>query len=131
MNWKKAGFWGATVLGAFVLVGGGIGDVLLIDPVIEMMNNLEYPHYLARIIGFWKILGGLAIVAPGFRRVKEWAYAGIFFDLTGAFVSHLAVGDGFADTVASLVILGLVTASYVLQDARKEPWKQTVSIQHA
>ena len=71
----------------------------------------------------WKVLGAIAIVVPGFPRLKEWAYAGIFFDLTGTFVSHLAVGDGAAQAAPPFVIAIIMIASYVLRGARDEEWK--------
>ena len=123
MNVKKLGYWIATVLVAFVMVGGGVADFLLIEPVRETMDHLGYPHYFARILGAWKVLGGIAIVVPGLARLKQWAYAGIFFDLTGAFLSHLAVGDGPADFAPPVVITLILIASYALMDTRDEPWR--------
>ena len=60
--------------------------------IIDALTHLGYPAYLAKILGTWKLLGVVALLAPGFRRVKEWAYAGFFFNLTGATLSHLASG---------------------------------------
>ena len=61
--------------------------------MIEGMAHLGYPAYFAAILGFWKVLGSIALVVPRFPRLKEWAYAGIFFDLTGAAVSHAVCHD--------------------------------------
>ena len=119
MDAKKVGYWIATAVVALAMIAGGGADFLLIEPVRETMDHLGYPHYFARILGFWKVLGGIAIVVAGFRRLKEWAYAGIFFDLTGAFVSHLAVGDGVKDFAPPLVLTLLLVASYVLRPARE------------
>ena len=57
------------------------------------MSHLGYPAYFAVLLGVWKVLGGLAILAPRLPRLKEWAYAGMFFDLSGAAISHGSVGD--------------------------------------
>ena len=119
MKTKKAGYWIATAVIALAMIAGGTADFLVIEPVQEQMDHLGYPHYFARILGFWKVLCGIAIAAPGFRRLKEWAYAGIFFDLTGAVASHLAVGDGVADFAPPLVIAMILVASYVLLPARQ------------
>lgn len=119
MNTKKAGYWVTTALVALAMIAGGAADFLVIDPVKETMDHLGYPYYFARILGFWKVLGGIAILAPGFRRLKEWAYAGIFFDLTGALVSHLSVGDGVADFAPPLVLAIFLVASYALLPARE------------
>jgi len=123
MNTTKAIYWLATLVVAFAMIVGGSADFMLIDPVPKVMDHLGYPHYFARILGVWKVLGGVAIMVPGFAKLKEWAYAGIFFDLSGAFVSHLSVGDGAGDFVPPLVIAGLLLVSYMLRDARDELWK--------
>lgn len=123
MNTKKTLYWLATLVVAFAMIVGGSVDLMLIDPVKEAMDHLGYPYYFARILGVWKVLGGVAITVPGFAKLKEWAYAGIFFDLSGAFVSHLSVGDGAGNFMPPLVIAGLLVVSYTLRDARDELWK--------
>lgn len=83
------------------------------------MQHLGYPPYFAAMLGAWKLLGALAIAAPGFPRLKEWAYAGFAFDLIAAAASRAAVGDGAADIVAPLVFLALVVASWALRPASR------------
>ena len=83
--------------------------------VIEAMTKLEYPSYLAVILGVWKVLGGVAVLIPRFPRLKEWAYAGMLFDLTGAAASHAACGDPVGEIVTPLVILGIGMASWALR----------------
>ena len=79
---------------------------------------LGYPIYFMVILGFWKVLGAIAIVAPRYPRLKEWAYAGIFFDLTGAAASCAAVGGygayGF-HVIAPLILTVLTLASWWLR----------------
>ena len=83
-----------------------------------VVPQLGYPMYFFAIIGSWKVLGGIAILVPRFPRLKEWAYAGIFFDLTGAAMSCAAVGGygayGF-HVIAPLLIAGLTVASWALR----------------
>jgi uncharacterized membrane protein YphA (DoxX/SURF4 family) len=84
---------------------------------------LGYPTYFFAILGFWKVLGAIAILAPRFPRLKEWAYAGIFFDLTGAAASCAAVGGygayGF-HVIAPLILVGFTAASWALRpESRK------------
>ena len=84
---------------------------------------LGYPLYFFPILGFWKILGAIAILVPRFPRLKEWAYAGIFFDLTGAAASNAAVG-GYGvyafHILAPLILAGLAVASWALRpESRK------------
>ena len=83
--------------------------------VMATLAHLGYPNYFATILGIWKLLGAIAIVIPRFPRLKEWAYAGFFFDLTGAAASRTFVGDGIADIVAPLGFLVLVAASWALR----------------
>ncbi|MEM8606978.1 MAG: DoxX family protein [Myxococcota bacterium] len=118
MNGKKIGFWLTTVVVALVVAAGGVADFLLIDEVKAGMDHLGYPYYFARLLGTWKVLGGITILAPGLPKLKEWAYAGIFFDLSGAFVSHLSVGDGIDKLAPPVVLIVLLITSYVLRPAR-------------
>jgi len=83
------------------------------------MHHLGYPLYFASILGFWKLAGAIAIVAPGFPRLKEWAYAGFFFNLTAAAASQAAVGGSAADVIAPLVFLALVMASWALRPSSR------------
>ena len=115
----KIGFWLVTVVVAFAMIAGGAADFLLIDDVKAGMDHLGYPHYFARLLGVWKVLGGIAILVPDAPKLKEWAYAGIFFDLSGAFVSHVAVGDGIDKLAPPLVLAVLLVVSYVLKSARE------------
>lgn len=118
MKGKKIGFWLTTALVALAMIAGGAADFLLIDDVKAGMDHLGYPHYFARILGAWKVLGGITILAPGLPKLKEWAYAGIFFDLSGAFLSHVSVGDGIDKLVPPLVLAAALVASYRLRASR-------------
>ncbi len=68
--------------------------------MVDLIVPLGYPLYLMYIIGVWKILGVTAILLPGLKLVKEWAYAGFFFLMTGALVSHLVSGDNSIKGIA-------------------------------
>ena len=93
MNQGKTNtYWIATALMSVGMMGSGVAQVLHAQQMIDLVKPLGYPVYLLSIIGTWKILGVIAILLPGFKLVKEWAYAGFFFVMTGALVSHLAVG---------------------------------------
>lgn len=114
-------YWSATALLVLAFVGGGVADLLHGPAVIEAMKTLGYPAYLATLLGVWKLLGALALLVPGFGRIKEWAYAGMFFDLTGAAFSHAAVGDEASKIVTPLVLTALVVASWALRPASRKP----------
>ena len=81
------------------------------------MEHLGYPAYLLGILGFWMIAAVVALWLPGLDRLREWAYAGIVFQMTGAFVSHLFVGDALGQSIPVLGLLGLAVASYLLRSA--------------
>jgi hypothetical protein len=80
---------------------------------IDVFNMLGYPLYMLPFIGIAKLLGVIAILVPGFPRIKEWAYAGLFFDLTGAVYSGLSVGGFNPQMLVMLVPYGLGTLSYI------------------
>jgi hypothetical protein len=82
------------------------------------LAHLGYPTYFATIIGVWKLLAVTAILAPGLPRLKEWAYARLFFVLSGSATSHTILGDAAGVMVFSLMILGTVLTSCVSQPAR-------------
>jgi hypothetical protein len=78
---------------SFGMLGSGLAQIFNAKEMVDLIVPLGYPLYLLYIIGVWKILGVFVILMPGFKLLKEWAYAGFFFVMTGAFVSHLASGD--------------------------------------
>ncbi len=109
-------YWLTTVLLAFELGLGGVWDVLRLPQVRLLMDRLGYPSYFLLILGVWKLLGTVALIVPRYPRLKEWAYAGAVFDLTGALASHLASGLIETGTFVYLVVmLGVTAASWVLR----------------
>jgi len=112
---KTVGYWICTVLVAFSFLSGGIVDVIKSPPALEGMTRLGYPPYFMVILGVWKVLGAIVMLLPGFALVKEWAYAGMIFDLTGAAASHLSMGDGLGAAVIPLVLTALVAGSWALR----------------
>jgi uncharacterized membrane protein YphA (DoxX/SURF4 family) len=90
---NKIIYWVATVLLSFGMSASGLEQIFHTKEMVDLIVPLGYPIYFLYIIGVWKILGVIAILIPGFKLVKEWAYAGFFFVMTGALISHLASGD--------------------------------------
>ena len=120
MKIRPIAYWVTTALTAFVFLSGGTTDLARPDFLMEGMNKLGYPPYFVLILGVWKVLGGIVVLIPGTPRLKEWAYAGMVFDLTGAAASHAAVGDPAGKIVTPLIICGLVMASWALRpESRK------------
>ena len=90
---NKVIYWVATALLAIGMLQSGIFAVLKTKQWVDLVTGLGYPVYFLTILGIWKILGVIAILIPRFKLLKEWAYAGFFFAMTGALASHLASGD--------------------------------------
>ena len=86
-------YWIFTVLFTVGMFSSGLQQIFRQKDMVDMVGELGYPMYFMTIIGVWKILGVIAVLMPGFKLLKEWAYAGFFFVMTGALISHLAVGD--------------------------------------
>ena len=120
MSMKSIAYWGVTGLLTVILAFSGIGALTKQDFLIEAMQNIRFPLYVMRILGTAYVLGAIAIFAPGFPLLKEWAYAGVVFAMLAAFASHISIGDTFANTAPPFVILLIAGASYVLRpDSRR------------
>ncbi len=119
MKAKPIVYWIMTILVAFFIGPGGATQVAqYLGNPHGVVAQLGYPMYFFAILGVWKMLGAIAILVPRFPRLKEWAYAGIFFDLTGAAASCAAVGGYGAyafHVVAPLIITGFTVASWALR----------------
>jgi uncharacterized membrane protein YphA (DoxX/SURF4 family) len=90
---KMVAYWIVTFLLAAAIMLSGIGQLMQYGGNIELVKNLGYPLYVLTILGIWKVLGAIALVVPGFPRLKEWVHAGIFFLMTGAAISHAFEND--------------------------------------
>jgi hypothetical protein len=110
-------YWTFTVLLVFELAAGSLWNLLQIEWVRVQLNHLGYPLYYTYITGVWQIGGAAAIIAPRFPRLKEWAYAGSFFQFSGAVASHLLAGDGVEAWRPPLVFLMFVIVSWALRPA--------------
>jgi uncharacterized membrane protein YphA (DoxX/SURF4 family) len=118
MKTKSIAYWITTILVAGSIGSGGMAQVAHLQQNVDGFTRiLGYPAYFVTVLGVWKVLGAIAILVPRFPRLKEWAYAGIFFDLTGAAASWAAVGgpDEPFHIVAPLVIAGFCVASWALR----------------
>lgn len=112
-------YWIITGIFAAFMFSTAIPDILNSPEAVDFMSTkLGYPLYFTPFIGYAKILGSIAIVVPGYPRIKEWAYAGLFFDLFGATYSNIAVGGFEAGTLFMLVFFAFFFASYILYHKR-------------
>lgn len=109
---NKIIYWVATIFLSFGMLAGGIQQMLQIFGYNEIVTRLGYPLYMLFILGVWKILGVIAILLPKQPLLKEWAYAGFFFVMTGAAISHLAMKEPFVEVVPSLILLIAIIISW-------------------
>ena len=108
-------YWIATILVALVLISGGWWMMSNSRLSVDQNPLLGFPAYFWQLLGFWKILGGIAILVPRFRLIKEWAYAGIVFNMTGATAARVLTSDSTAHIIAPLVIFGITLLSWMLR----------------
>jgi uncharacterized membrane protein YphA (DoxX/SURF4 family) len=111
-------FWIFTALFCAFMLTSTIPNILSAPEWVDVFNQLGYPLYMLPAIGVAKLLGIIALLVPGFPRIKEWAYAGFFFDLTGAVYSGLAVGGFNPLMLVMLVPYVLGTLSYLFHHKR-------------
>jgi hypothetical protein len=117
---NKIIYWIATIWLAFGMLVTGIVQLIKMQEEVDMMTHLGYPHYFLTILGIWKIAGVIAVLVPKFPLVKEWAYAGFFFAMSGALFSHIASGDGAKDFFGPTLLLVLTVVSwYFRPESRK------------
>ena len=111
---KKIGitYWVFTAFAGALMLMAAIPDLLQVPGARGVIAHLGYPDYLLLFLGVAKLFGVAALLVPRFPRLKEWAYAGLSFDLVGAFYSHLSVGDGPGNWLFSIIGLALVIGSY-------------------
>lgn len=116
---NKIIYWIATLWLSLGMVSTGLVQLLKRKEEIDLMARLGYPDYFLTILGVWKILGVVAILVPRFPVVKEWAYAGFFFSMTGATFSHIASGT-LNEIYPSLLLLTLTIVSWYFRPAERK-----------
>ena len=111
---KTIGYWVTTGILVFCMTGG-IFELLSVKATIDGIIRLGYPPYIIPVLGLGKVLAILAILWPGVPRLKEWAYAGIFFNMMGAFASHVAHHDPAWSLAVTVTIAAITLASWALR----------------
>ena len=122
MNVKRIVYWIATIIIGSETLAGGLTDLLhgramiVAGPyVLDIIKHLGYPEYVLVILGIWKVLGGIVLFVPGLPRLKQWAYAGIFFELTGAAASWALHGDPVKEWISPSALAVVALVSWALQ----------------
>lgn len=117
---NKIIYWIATVWLALGMLSTGIVQLIKMDEEVVIMKDLGYPLYFLTLLGIWKLLGVVAVLAPKFPVLKEWAYAGFFFAMSGAVFSHLAVGDSAITFFGPCLLLALTVVSWYFRPADRK-----------
>ncbi len=116
----KIVYWIATIWLSLGMVSTGFVQIIHLEEEATKMKALGYPLYFLTIIGIWKILGVVAVIVPKFPLLKEWAYAGFFFVMSGAIFTHLAVGDKAVEFFGpSLLLILTIISWYFRPNERK------------
>lgn len=117
---NKIIYWIATIWLALGMTSTGLVQLMRNEQDVELMGRLGYPAYFLTILGAWKLLGVVAVLVPRFPLVKEWAYAGFFFAMTGAVFSHFASGSEAAEFFGPTLLIVLTIISwYFRPDSRR------------
>lgn len=117
---NKIIYWISTVWLSLGMVSTGLVQLLKTKEEVAMMTHLGYPGYFLIILGVWKILGVIAVLIPGFPVLKEWAYAGFVFAMSGALFSHFACGDGALEFFGPTLLLILTGISWRFRPADRK-----------
>lgn len=122
---NKIIYWVATLWLALGMVSTGIVQFIKMKEEVEKTSlHLGYPTYFLTIIAVWKLLGVVAILIPKFPLVKEWAYAGFFFVMSGAIFSHIAMGDEAKEFLGPTLLIVLTVLSWYFRPADRKLFNQ-------
>lgn len=120
---NKTIYWVATGWLALGMLSTGVVQLLQAKEGqggLDMITHQGYPAYLLSLLGVCKVLGVVAVLVPGFPLVKEWAYAGFFFMMSGAIFSHIATGDPISAIVPALLLLALTIVSWYFRPENRK-----------
>jgi DoxX-like family len=117
---KLIWYWIITAILSFCIFFGGLAQAVQVKGVVQGFKPLGYPNYFISVIGVWKVLGIIAILIPKFPLLKEWAYAGIFFAMSGAVISHIASDDVKVQIIAPIVLAVFTVLSWYLRPADRK-----------
>lgn len=113
-------YWIATIWLCLGMFSTGMVQLLQIPDEVSLMEHLGYPLYFLTILGIWKMLGVIAMLLPKFALLKEWAYAGFFFSMSGAMVSHLMVHDAITDLFGPVILIILTLLSWYFRPEQRK-----------
>lgn len=117
---KLLWYWIITAILSICIFSGGLAQAVQVKGVVQGFKPLGYPNYFISLIGVWKVLGVIAILIPNFKLLKEWAYAGLFFVMSGAVISHIASGDVSVKIIAPFLLAVFTALSWYLRPADRK-----------
>lgn len=117
---KKILYWFFTIWLSLGMVSTAIVQLMKLPEEVEKINQLGYPTYFLTLLGVWKLLGVVAVLAPKFVVLKEWAYAGFFFAMSGAATSHIICGHPITEVLPSVLLLSLTVISWYLRPENRK-----------
>lgn len=117
---NKIIYWVSTLWLSLGMLSTGIVQLFKVKAETNFILALGYPEYFLTILGIWKILGVVVLLVPGFSLIKEWAYAGFFFSMSGAVFSHIASANPIAEIAPSLLLLILTVVSWYFRPADRK-----------
>lgn len=117
---NKIIYWISTLWLSLGMVSTGIVQLLHIKEEADVIAHLGYPTYFLTLLAIWKFLGVITILIPKFTLLKEWAYAGFFFAMSGAIYSHIASGDAIKEIFPALLLLVLTLISWYFRPASRK-----------
>ena len=117
---NKIIYWISTLWLALGMTSTGIVQLLKMQEEVDRMTHLGYPIYLLTILGVWKLLGVVAVLIPKFPLLKEWAYAGFLFNMSGAVLSHIASGSPMSDLLPPMLLIALTVVSWYFRPADRK-----------
>ena len=117
---NKVIYWILTIFLAIAMTAGGVQQMLQVGGYNEIVTKLGYPLYMLSIIGTWKILGVITILIPKAPLLKEWAYAGFVFVMSGAAISHIVMGQPFTEALPSLILLLIIFLSWYFRPVERK-----------
>ncbi len=119
---KKVIYLTSTAILVLEILAGAIMDLAHLSYVVKDVRSIGYPTYILYIVGAWKVFAVGALLWPRLPRLREWAYAGVFFEMSGAVASHVLVGDPIGKYAAPLAFTFLALVSWWFQPDRDTPW---------
>ena len=117
---QKIIYWVSTLWLSLGMFSTGLMQLMKMKDDVSRMEHLGYPIYLLSVLGIWKLLGVVAVLVPKFPLLKEWAYAGFFFAMSGAAISHIIMRDPLTEILPSMLLLTLTVLSWYFRPASRK-----------